>query len=81
MPLKIVVDGKTKKTIPPKKKQPPKKNYDPKKGSPNAVKSMSAKTGSSKTKPVPMPKTKKKSTAVTKGFYMKPKTKVTKRGK
>ena len=58
-----------------------KKVFDPKKKRANAVKSMDAKTGSSKTKPVPMPKTKKKSTAVTKGFYMKPKTKVTKRGK
>ena len=60
--------------------RPPKKlkDYDPKKGTPKAVKSMSAKTqGSGKAKP--MPTIKKKSTAVTKGFYMKPKTKVTKR--
>ena len=59
---------------PPKKK----KDYDPKKGTPKAVKSMTAKTqGSGKS--IPMPKIKKKTTAVTKGFYMKPKTKVTKR--
>ena len=60
--------------------RPPKKlkDYDPKKGTPKAVKSMSAKTqGSGKAKS--MPTIKKKSTAVTKGFYMKPKTKITKR--
>ena len=76
MPLKIVVDGKTKKTIPPKKKQPSKKDYNPKKGSANAVKSMTAKTGSGKGKPVAMPTIKSKPNSASKGFYMKPKTKV-----
>jgi hypothetical protein len=52
---------------PPKKK----KNYDPKKGTPNAVKSMTAKTQGSG-KPIPMPTVKSKSKAITKGFYAKP---------
>jgi len=57
--------------------RPPKKlkNYDPKKGTPKAVKSMSAKTqGSGKAKP--MPTIKSKPNSASKGFYMKPKTKV-----
>lgn len=53
-------------------KPKPKKNYDPKKGSPKAVRSMTAKIGSGKTKPVPMPKVKNKSKAITKGFYSQP---------
>ena len=58
--------------------RPPKKakNYDPKKGSANAVKSMTAKTGSGKGKPVAMPTIKSKPNSASKGFYMKPKTKV-----
>lgn len=84
MPLGIKIDGKTVQTFPPKKKKTPpkkktgtaKKTYDPKKGSAKAVKSMTAKTGSSKGKPVAMPTIKSKPNSASKGFYMKPKAKV-----